>query len=483
MRQIILFLSILSLSFFWSCGNENNEDSTEQKQTVNPVERDLNDITSTGKLTALTSYSATSYFIYRGQPMGYEYELLKLLSEALNLDLEIIVIRNLDEIFKQLNSGRGDIIAHGLTITKERKKRVDFTKHHYIIYQVLVQQRPDNWLQMKQHEIDKMLIRSPIELIGKQVHVRKNSSYYARLLNLSEEIGGDIEIVQVAGDYSTDDLIKQVSDGEIKYTVADDNIAKINQAYYHNIDIKTRVSLPQRIAWAVRSNSPQLLKAVNRWILEKKKETDYYVIFNKYFENRRAFKKRMHSEYFSQTGGKISKYDPLIKANAKRIGWDWRLMASQIYQESQFNPTRKSWAGAVGLMQLMPNTAKEFGASKLKNPEQNIQAGASYIEWLENLWQEIPDSSERLKFVLASYNAGQGHVQDARRLAEKLDKDPDLWDNNVAECILLKSKQKYFNDPVVKYGYCRGEEPYNYVKEILERYENVIVHHLSYLLQ
>jgi len=432
---------------------------------------DLPEIKARGKLLAITGYSANSYFIYKGQPMGYEYELLTILAKELELDLEIKIARSMDEIFEELNNGEGDIIAHNLTVTKARKEIVNFTDYHNTIRQVLVQRKPDNWRDMKLHEIEQKMIRNPVDLIGKTVHVRAGSAYIERLKNLSNEIGGDINIIEIPGDASTDELVKQVSGGEFEFTIADENIAKINQTYYRNIDVQTPVSLHQQMAWAVRKTSPQLLEAVNLCIQKMKKKPEYYVIYNKYYKNRFGFHRRISSEFFSQTGGRISEYDSLIQINAEKINWDWRLLAAMVYQESQFLPNEKSWAGAIGLMQLVPRTGREFGARDLFNPEQNLEAGAGFIQWLQNYWREIPDSTEHVKFVLASYNVGQGHVQDARRLAKKYNKNPNIWDD-VAHFLLQKSKEKYYKDEVVKYGFCRGEEPVSYITEIFERYEH-----------
>ena len=440
------------------------------------VEFDLEQIRERGYLIAATGYGATSYFIYKGRPMGYEYELLELLARHLDIDIKILITKDLDNVFEVLNSGEADIIVLGLTITKDRAKKVAFTKPYNIIRQVLVQRKPEKWRTMKQHKIDKILIKNPIDLIGKKVHVWGGSSYYSRLVNLSDEIGGDIDIVAVAGSLSTEDLIGKVARGEIEYTVADENIALISQAYYSNIDVGTAVSFPQQIAWAVRKTSPMLLEAVNKWSDAMKDCTDYYVIYNKYYKNRTAFRERAKSEYYSSAGGKISEYDDLIKEHAEKIEWDWRLLASLIYQESGFDPDTQSWAGATGLMQLVPETGSRFGAVNLKDPVENIMAGSKYLQWLGRFWEEIPDSSEQTKFVLASFNAGQGHIRDAQRLAEKYGKNPYLWDDHVGYYLLKKSNKEYFNDDVVIHGYCRGEEPYNYVREILERYEHYRKH-------
>jgi membrane-bound lytic murein transglycosylase F len=472
--------------FFWTCEKQERELPNEQPELAGAkietpktteiteplVAIDLPQINKRGNLVALTAYNANSYFIYKGEPLGFEYELLKLLADHLKVDLEIVIVHNLDQIFNKLNEGVGDIIAYNLTITKKRLRKVSFTDHHSVIRQVLIQKLPHNWHNMKRHEIDKTLITNPIDLIGKKIHVRKGSSYYPRLVNLSDEIGGDIDIVEVPGDVSTEELIRQVAEGEIKYTVCDENLAMINQIYYSNIDIRTAISFPQRIAWAVRKNSPLLEESIGRWLDQLKREPTFNVIYNRYYQDERYFRQRIKSEYLSTTGGKISPYDSLIQNGAQKLGWDWRLIASQIYQESQFDPRAKSWVGATGLMQLMPRIGREFGAKNLYNPSQNIAAGTKFLQWLEEYWEEIPDSLEKMKFILASYNAGQGHVQDARRLAEKFDKDPYKWDENVAELMLKKSQEKYYTDEVVEFGYCRGDEPVNYVKDILDRYDH-----------
>ncbi|RMH68992.1 MAG: lytic transglycosylase F [Gemmatimonadetes bacterium] len=445
----------------------------KQETTSSPphVQIDLPEIQARGELIGITGYSATSYFIYKGQVMGYDYEMLNILAEHLGVKLKIVIVKNLSEAIHKLNTGEGDIIAANLTVTKERAKRIQFTDRLLTSRQVLVQRKPDGWEQMREYELERKLIRSPIDLIGKTVYVKRGSAFETRLKTLSEEIGGDINIQYAPDSASVEDLIRQVSEGVIDYTVTDENIAYINQGYYTNIDAATPVSLEQQIAWGVRKNAPVLLDSINAWLARNRRTTLYNVVYNKYYKNRRAFRQRLDSDYFAKISGRISKYDDLLKAKADELRWDWRLLAAQIYQESQFNPNARSWAGATGLMQLMPRTGRKFGARDLWDPRQNITAGTNFLKWLTAYWAEsIPDSTERLKFVLASYNAGVGHVEDARRLAIKYGKNPNVWENNVSYFLQLKSKEAYYNDDVVEYGYCRGEEPVNYVDQILNRY-------------
>ncbi len=460
-HRFIFFLGLISILLI-SCKSEKKEKLI-----------DLPQIMERGELIAITSYSPLSYFVYRGEVMGYEYELLQLYGDYLDIPVRIKLARDFGEMMDMLDRGEGDIIAYSLTVTTERRERLAFSEPFNTTRQVLVQKKPDAWRQMLLHRIEQTLVRNPIELAGDTVVVRRGSAYVSRLRNLSEEIGHPIHIIEADEGVTTEELIALVARGTIRYTVADENIAKIQSAYYQDLDVATAISLPQQTAWAVRPSSEKLLVSLNEWLKEERRNVDYYVIYNKYFENRRAFRTRYSSAYFPITGGSISPYDELFIAAAERLGWDWRLLAALSFQESRFNPQAQSWAGALGLMQLMPRTAREFGAIDPFNPMQNIMAGVSFLEWLENYWAgHIEDEQERIYFILASYNAGQGHVQDARRLADAHGVNPDIWYGHVERYMLKKSNPEYFNREEVRFGYASGIEPVNYVKNIFNVYEH-----------
>ena len=449
------------------------EAEPEEEPFPDPITFDLDQIKQRGSLIAIVDNSTTSYFVYKGQPMGYEYELLSLLAESLGVELKLVITKDIEDALRKLNTGEGDIVAYNLTITKKRSELISFTEHLSLSRQVLVQKKPDNWHQMKLHEIEKLMVRDPVELIGQEVYVRKSSSFVERLQHLSDEMGGDINIIEEPGDVEVERLIQQVSDGHIKYTVADENVAKLNATYHKNLDTETPISFSQRIAWGVRKNSAQLLDTTNQWLEGMKKEAAYYTIYDRYFKSPKASLKRVTSDYSNLAGShQLSPYDDLIKKGAMELGWDWELLAALIFQESKFDPKADSWVGAKGLMQLMPATAKQFGAADPENPEQSIKAGVKKLKWLDEFWQEkVPDDGERLKFILGSYNVGQGHVLDARKLSVKHGKDSTIWDDNVAYFLLKKSEPEFYKDPVVSAGYCRGSEPVNYVEEILHRTE------------
>jgi membrane-bound lytic murein transglycosylase F len=469
--NIIRRLIYLVLFLFFGCEKDsiNKSEITEFNNKW-----DLEQIKASGTLRALTVYSGTSYFLYKGRPMGYEFELLERFAEYLDVDLEMIVVNNINELFEKLNNGEGDIIAHGLTITTDRKEEVSFSNHLYLTKQVLVQKKPDNWRGMSWTKLKKALVHDPIDLLEDTISIRSMTSYKERIYNLSDELGGTIHINLLSGELATDEIIEKVVNGDIKYTIADNNIASIMATYYPILDVKVPVSFSQRIAWATRHDSQNLLNATNNWLKQIKRKIDFNVIYNKYFKNKKYFRRRIKSNFYSLNNQQISPYDGLIKKHSKVLNWDWRLVASQVYQESKFDPRVSSWAKASGLMQLMPNTAKELGVTNRSDPEQSIKGGTKYLKRIWKNFEHIPDSIQRTKFAMASYNCGMGHVFDAQRLAEIEGLKKDVWDDHVETMVLKLSKPEYYNHPIVKYGYVRGLEPYNYVKQIFERYQHYV---------
>lgn len=441
------------------------------------VETDLAAIQKRGYLNALVDNNSVSYFIYRGTPMGYEYELLQYFAKQLKVKLKIKVISGVEEAIDQLNKGEGDVLAFPLTITKERTQYLSFSQPHYSTHQVLVQKKPANWRMQPPAVVEKKLVRDAVDLKGKEVHVLHSSSFSERLKNLSQEIGGDIIIKEDSALAETESLIRKVATGEIKYTVTDQTIAMVNSLYYPNLDINTVISLPQQIAWGVRSNSPQLLTALNEWLTKVKRNGIFQVVYDKYFNSPRFSITLAESDYSSLGGNKLSPYDEQLKQGARDLGWDWRLVASIVYQESHFDPNVKSWAGAIGLMQLMPETGDYFGVTNLWDPQTNIRTGIRFLKFLDNYWiKTVPESDERMKFVLASYNVGLSHVIDAQKLARKNGRNPAKWADEVEYFLAQKSNPKYYRDAVVAAGYCRCDGPVRYVKEVLERYEEYKVH-------
>lgn len=403
--------------------------------------------------------------------MGFHYELLRAFSYYLGLDIEIVTENSLERAFGMLKSGDADVLAIGLTVNSSRKKDFLFTQPIEETRQVLVQRKPRNWRSLTSDDIDHGLIRNQLDLARKTIYVQEGSSHAERLFALSKEIGDSINIVEVP--YDAEKLIRHVANGDIDYTVCDENVAMVNSTYYPIIDVSTPVSFPQSLAWAVRKNkSDSLLLKLNNWITMYKKTESYALLHSKYFNNSRS-SIIVKSDYYAQSTGKVSKYDDIIKKYSNIIKWDWRLLASLICQESRFNPNVRSLSGAYGLMQIMPVTGKNFGIDITSSPENNLKAGIMYINWLHSIFNpKISDERERLNFILAAYNAGPGHILDAMHLAEKNGMNPQKWDGNVAIWLTKKYDPRYYNDIVVKCGYFKGNESVNFVSEILTRFEH-----------
>jgi membrane-bound lytic murein transglycosylase F len=464
--RIILILFIFLEVFFTSC----SKNPVTSLNNNNTVSFDLDSIRARGRLIAVTDFNSTDYFIYRGEPMGFHYELLSAFADHLGVDLEMITENHLEEAFDLLNTGKADLLAISLTINSTRRNEILFSTPVYETRQILVQRKPRQWRYMTTDELNSILIRNQLDLAGKTVFVQEGSSHSERLRSLAAEIGDSINIIEVP--YEAEQLIRNVARGDIQFAVADENVAMVNATYYPDIDINTPVSFPQNIGWGLRKENTGMLSAeLNKWLTAYKKTNSYAFLYAKYFKNERS-SRIIKSDYYALSTGKISQWDDLIKSASAEIDWDWRLLASLIYQESRFDPDVKSWAGAYGLMQIMPVTGRSIGIDITSTPSNNIKAGTIYLDQLHSIFDpRIKDEQERIKFILASYNAGPGHILDAMRLADKYGMDPQVWDN-VAVWLQKKSEPRYYNDTVVKNGYFRGTESVNFVTEILDRFEH-----------
>ena len=452
--------------------------------------RDIEDIQKRDTLVVLSPYNSTSYFLFRGEPMGYEYELLREFAKEMGVALKVVVVNDRDSLFAMLNSGRGDIAAARLVPLESDSGRVRFTRELYRTDPVLVQQAApvSKAISKLPDPVDTVLkpgpaeaaprdfagqvraISKPADLANKKVSVPKKSPYSETLIELADSITGDIYVAEVNA--SSEALIREVAKGNVAYTVTEGNLADLQTGHYRNIKVRPVIGQSKKVAWAVRRNAPKLLAQLDLWIADTKTGPLFARLYKKYFIDRQGYEERVKSRYLMSETGTLSPYDHLLKRYADTLGWDWRLLGSQMYQESRFRPAARSWAGAVGLLQLMPATGRQFGVRNPLNPEDNVRGATRFLQWLTRYWtKRIDDPSERLSFILASYNTGAGHVEDAQRLADKNGDNPKVW-NDVAYWLMQKSKREVYTDPVVKYGFSRGVEPVTYVAVILDRYDH-----------
>lgn len=456
----LLLLSFSLVVFVFSGKAQEND---QRKNPLVTNEHDLPAILKRGKLTILAENSSTSFFIYKGKKMGFEYEILREFAEDLGVPLEVKIVTDLDKMHDQLNAGEGDILACNYTITRDRQDLITFSTPYFQSNQVLIQRIPDE-------NSGEKLVRDPLQLARKKVCVWPGSSYYQRLLNLQNEIGDTIFIRPTQGYQGVEELIELVADGQIDYTIAEKNIAVINERYYDNIDANLAVSFKQNIAFGLPKDAPLLKKRLDKWLKKFMEKETFSFIKRKYFEQINQLTNFQNEDYSSKRGA-ICPYDAILRAEAARYNLDWRLVAAIIYHESGFNPNARAFGGAYGLMQFMPGTGPNYGVYPSSTPQVQIQGGMKFISKLDGMYKNISNPKERIKFILATYNAGTGHIQDARRLAEKKGLNPDIWDNNVESIVLNLGKRQYYSDDAVKSGSFRGRITYRYVKNITERYE------------
>ncbi len=468
MKYYFLVLSI----FLFSCNLEKNKnpDRVQSEETVNilPVQsiRDLEQILSSGELRVVIQNSPTSYFIHKGEPMGYEYDLSSRLADYFDLDLKILTVDDIQTALDYIEKGYADILAYNLTITKERKNQIAFSEPIYQIKQVLVQKKPMNWRRQARHKTEKQLLRNVVDLEDKEIYVVRNSSHKKRMEHLSDEIGANITIVEADENIVVEQLLAQVNQGVLTYAIADDNVANMFAGFYPDLDVKTEVSLDQNIAFGVSKEAVKWLDTLNFGIRNFKRQPDLNILFKRYFGKNKMMRSQVKNFSNEEHINSISNYDAYLKYFSTSLDWDWRLLAALIYTESKFNPRLTSWSGAKGLMQIMPKTFESYNLKHPFDPEENIEAGTKHLLWLEKFWQKrLGDEIDISPFILASYNAGQAHVIDAIALCEYRKMDSSKW-SDVSQNLRLLSQPKYYTLPVVKYGYCRGDEPADYVLRI-----------------
>lgn len=323
-----------------------------------------------------------------------------------------------------------------------------------------------------------------LTLYGAQSYFEFYGEGFGTLYKLADEYARSIGCtVRVDVMRSEDELKRHLLDGDgdiVTYGIAVDDTLRQQFLLCGERQLTHFIDSLKPIAWLVRKDAPQLAQSVNTWMEEHEGQFKEMTTLRLTDNQGHVYtpRRRTYSPILNLAKGQISYYDHLFKKYSIQCNWDWKLLAAQAYQESAFDPSAVSYMGALGLMQLMPSTARSLGLSITDafDPEINLRGAVRVINQLNDHYGSIADRNERLKFILAAYNAGAGHIDDARNLARKYGKNPDLWNGNVDQCVLHLSESRYFNDQVVKHGYMRGTETYQYVYSIMDRWRDYKTH-------
>ncbi|MEX1080948.1 MAG: transporter substrate-binding domain-containing protein [Halofilum sp. (in: g-proteobacteria)] len=419
---------------------------------------DLDTIQREGTLRLATRNDAAHYFVWRGRFMGFEYELAKRFADHLGVRLEVVIGTHDAALRDMVREGRADMAAAFLMRGSGDDRGLSYSRpYHHAVHQVVTDDADD--------ELEELA-----DLAGRTLHVRTGSDAWRIARGLRERAGLNFTIAELPAEQAVSSVLTGVAEGRYDVTIADDHI--VRNAMVWNDQVRPGVDIGKRVAnrWAFRAPSEQLREAADAFLDQAHRGEFYNVIYAKYFDDAEHIRRFRNERADMAQGAALTPYDDLFKQYAGEHGFDWRLIAAQAYQESSFNPRARSWAGAVGLLQLMPTSARQIGVDgDLEDPETNLRAGVRYLKWLRGRFEEDLSVRDRTWFMLAAYNAGAGHVRDARALAERLGLDPDRWFGNVEQAMLKLSNRQHFRD--ASFGYVRGQEPVDYVRDIRARYQ------------
>jgi len=409
--------------------------------------------------------SPSTYFIGSEGKQGFEYDLLKSYAEYLDVDLNITTAHTVKEAIELSTLPNIHITSASLAKTPHREKIFHFGPTYFEVQEQVICHR--GMLHTSQFP------RDVEDLEGLTITVGTGTSYSETITKLQND-GFDINAT-FTDEYSTEELLAQVSKHEIDCTIADSNVYAINLRYFPEIALAFAISGREQLAWVLPKNAKDLESDMYTWLngfnqsgaMAQLKDHYYsYVLFFDYY-NTKMFYKRVKS--------RLPKYKKYFEEAARKYNIPWTLLASISYQESHWNPKAKSFTGVKGLMMLTRHTAKLLGVKNRLDPRESIIGGTRHIkQMIRNVPKEV-EGENRLKFALAAYNIGMGHIYDAQKLAQKIGLNKNIW-SDLKIVLPLLSQKKYYKN--MKYGYARGEEPVKYV-EAIYNYRNILENNIE----
>lgn len=442
-RALTILLSITLMLMLQGC----NSESMAKNQLYQIEER--------GYLRVGTIMNSTSYHLDGELPTGFEYELVNSLAEELGVELRIVDEVHIEHLFQRLYDGDVDFLAAGLDVTEKRRQRMRFTPPYHIVEQRLIfkqgaQERPRSWDQ----------VEGELVIVAGSSHEEYLQEISAEFPNLTW---------RTTRLYDADELLEQVINEEIDYTIADTNVLDLKRRYYPNLSVAFTVREQVPLAWAFTDSSDDSLYAAAIEHIGKQHESGELIkLVDRYFGHVQQFNYVDTQLFIQAVNDTLPEYIEMFQQYAGDL--DWRLLAAISYQESHWDPWARSPTGVRGMMMLTLPTARSMGVRSRLDAEQSIRGGARY---LARLHQRLPariTEPDRTWFALAAYNVGLGHLNDARELTSRQGGDPDYWVDVRARLPLLRQKQYY---KTTRFGYARGNEPVTYVGNIRRYYDTL----------
>ena len=418
---------------------------------VRRYREDLDGLSERGVLRVITVNGPSTYFLWRGNLVGFDYEFVKQFATEQELRVRMVVASTMDQVLPWLAEGRGDLVAVGLG--PEAVSAISGLSRTSVVHDV----RP-----VVLAQADDAPISEASDLAGRSVVMRASSPYLTAVDALRDSVSFSLESLTTP--ISTSRLVDGVADGTYDLTILPSQLADLELASRDDVVSALRVEEAEGLAWVVRDDQPQLLGALDEYLAHESQRFLYNVLVRKYF---RRDTRIITEEAYDPAADGLSPFDEIAQKYSAQYEFDWRAITAQMYVESRFDPEAVSSFGATGLMQVMPATALEVGLTRLTDPDEGLHAGVKYMEWVRARFeQEEMDLPDRLAFALASYNAGYGHVSDARQVAELMGLDRNRWFENVELAMLRLSDPEVYR--TLPHGYSRGSEPVNYVRKITD---------------
>ncbi|OLS59181.1 Membrane-bound lytic murein transglycosylase F precursor [Pseudomonas putida] len=416
----------------------------------------LERIKEDGVLRVITRNSPATYFQDRNGETGFEYELVKRFADDLGVKLQIETADNLDDIFSQLGQPNGPVLAAaGLVSSEQRKAQARFS-HPYleVTPQIIYRNgktRPTN----------------AAGLVGKRILVLKGSSHAEQLAELKKQYPGleyeESDQVEVV------DLLRMVDEGQIDLTLVDSNELAMNQVYFPNVRVAFDLGDARDQRWAVAAGEDNsLLNEINAFLDKVEKNGTLQRLKDRYYGHVDVLGYVGAYTFAQHLQERLPRFEKHFRTYAKQEQVDWRLLAAIGYQESMWQPEVTSKTGVRGLMMLTQRTAQAMGVSNRLDPVQSIRGGAKYFMYVKEQLDDSIKEPDRTWFALAAYNVGGGHLDDARKLAEREGLNPNKW-LDVKKMLPRLAQKKWYSK--TKYGYARGGEPVHFVANIRRYYD------------
>lgn len=417
-----------------------------------------------GQLVAVLEPNTLNYFIYKGEAFGFGLTMLQEFSMYLEVPLKIIACTTVSQAYYYLDYHVADIMAYNLPVTRLGRNLAHFTVPLLEEGMVLVQRSGP----AGKHDSSFYFISDFRELSNDTVVVQRNEFYQPLYEKFLSKAGKAVGIKEVPETF--EQLFRLVSLDSIRYTLCPESLAAVLVQAYPNTDISLQATKRYPMGWALNHSSDSLLQILDYWIDSIASRKILARNFRQVYHNPMVVS-HFRSDYFSLVHKRISPWDEQLKVHSKKFWWDWRLIASLMYTESNFVPGQTSQQNAYGLMQMVPETAEIYGLDTASSVSHQIMAGVKYLKWIDRqLPPEIRDPKERASFILAAYNVGIGRVLALRKRAEEFGKDPNKWHGNVEYYLLRRSE----SDPFA-YADTLREFPVNYAMDgyvdgIINRY-------------